>query len=240
MSARYAVYYTPAADTPLTRRAATWLGRDAFAGEDLRRPAFPDLQDLDLDVVTSDPRGYGFHATLKAPFELAPDVAEAALLEFAAGFAARQAPFEATLAPARLSHFIALQLVAPTPQMQALHAACVREFDPFRAPLSDFDLTRRRKARLTQEQDERLAAWGYPYVFEDFRFHMTLTGAVRDEAIAGRLLAALAAHFADLTGPHRFDSVAVFRQDARSAPFHVLARFEFETVPAAKVSSARR
>src|ERR1700751_455314 len=102
MSARSAVYYPPAADAPLTRRAATWLGRDAFGGEELRRPAFPDLQGLDLDVVTDDPRGYGFHATLKAPFELAPGAAEAELLEFAAGFARRQAPFEATLAPKRL------------------------------------------------------------------------------------------------------------------------------------------
>lgn len=233
MSARYAVYYTPAADAPLTRRAATWLGRDAFGGKELRRPAFADLHDLDLEVVTSDPRGYGFHATLKAPFELAPGVAEAELVEFAAGFAARQAPFEATLATKRLMRFIALQLTAPTPQMQALHSACVRDFDVFRAPLSDFDLARRRKARLTPEQDERLVAWGYPYVFEDFRFHMTLTGACRDDETADRLLAVLETHFADLSGPHRFDSVAVFRQDGRSAPFHVLARFEFEAVPAA-------
>ncbi|HEY2052144.1 MAG TPA: DUF1045 domain-containing protein [Caulobacteraceae bacterium] len=233
MSARYAVYYTPAADAPLTRRAAAWLGRDAFGGEELRRPAFPDLQDLDLDVVTDDPRGYGFHATLKAPFELAPGAAEAELLEFAAGFARRQAPFEATLAPKRLMRFIALQLAAPTPQMHALHAACVRDFDPFRAPLSDFDLARRRKARLTPEQDERLVAWGYPYVFEDFRFHMTLTGSCRDDETADRLLAVLETHFADLSGLHRFDSLAVFKQDDRSAPFHVLARYEFEAVPAA-------
>jgi len=217
----------------LTRRAAAWLGRDAFSGDDLRRPAFPGLQDLDLDVLTDDPRGYGFHATLKAPFELAPGVDDAELLDFADGFASRQAPFEATLAPARLKRFVALQLVAPAPQMQALHAACVREFDPLRAPLSDFDLTRRRKARLTPEQDERLLAWGYPYVFEDFRFHMTLTGSCPDDETADRLLATLETHFADLIGPHRFDSVAVFKQDDRSAPFRVLARFAFEAVLAA-------
>jgi putative phosphonate metabolism protein len=232
MTARYAIYYVPAADDALTRRAAAWLGRDVFTGEGQARPQLPGLEGLDLDALTEDPRGYGFHATLKAPFELAPEADEAALLAFAEGFAARQPSFTAALATARLKTFIALRLSETSPEMQALHGACVREFDRFRAPMSAFDLARRRKAPLTPEQDERLLAWGYPYVFEDFRFHMTLTGSVREPEVAERLFAALKAHFADLEGPHRFDSVAVFRQDDRTAPFHVLARFAFEAVPA--------
>jgi putative phosphonate metabolism protein len=227
MSPRYAVYYTPAADDPLTRRAAAWLGRDAFTGERLVRPELLGLAGLDLDALTEDPRGYGFHATLKAPFELAADADEAGLLAFADAFASRQSPFDAVLAPARLSRFIALRIAEPSPEMHALHAACVRDFDEFRAPLSDFDLTRRRKARLTPEQDARLVAWGYPYVFEDFRFHLTLTGSLREQEPAERLLAALADHFADLVGPRRFDSLAIFKQEDRAAPFRVLAHSVF-------------
>lgn len=233
MSPRYAVYYAPAEDDPLTRRAAAWLGRDAFTGRALARPALPGLEDLDLDALTHAPRGYGFHATLKAPFELADDCSEAELVAFAEGFAQRQPAFAAALAVANLGRFIALRLAAQSPGMQALHTACVKDFDVFRAPLSDFDLARRRKAPLTAEQDQRLVAWGYPYVFEDFRFHMTLTDAVRDPAVSERLVAALQAHFADLEGPHRFDSVALFKQDHRDAPFQILARFGFETVTAA-------
>jgi hypothetical protein len=232
MSTRYAVYYAPPADDPLTWRAAAWLGRDAFTGERLARPQLPGLEGLDLDVVTEDPRFYGFHATLKAPFELALEAREGTLLEFAEGFAARQAPFEAAMVPASLGRFLALRLAAPAPQMQALHSACVRAFDPFRAPLSVADLARRRKSPLTAEQDARLVAWGYPYVFDDFRFHMTLTSAIADRATADRLIAALQGYFADLAGPHRFGGVAVFRQDARSEPFHVLARFDFLAQPA--------
>jgi putative phosphonate metabolism protein len=233
MSARYAVYYAPAADDPLARRAAAWLGRDAFTGEALERPGLEGLEGLDLEALTADPRGYGFHATLKAPFELAADRSEADLVAFAEGFAARQPAFTAPLAVASLGRFLALRLADAAPEMQALHTACVRAFDLFRAPLSGFDLARRRKAPLTPEQDERLGAWGYPYVFDDFRFHMTLTGAVRDPDTAARLLQALKIHFADLEGPHRFDSVALFKQDDRSSSFHVLARFAFEAVPAA-------
>ena len=231
MSARYAIYYTPPADHPLTRRAAAWLGRDAFGDEPLVRPALPGLEGLDLDALTADPRGYGFHATLKAPFELAPEAGEGTLLEFAERFAARQAPFEAAIAPASLGRFVAFRLSGPCAQMQALHSACVRAFDPLRAPLGAGDLARRRKAPLTAEQDARLLAWGYPYVFDDFRFHMTLTGSLLDPATGQRLLAALQAHFADLSGPHRFGGVAVFRQDDRAGPFRVLARFDFLAQP---------
>ena len=232
MSARYATYYAPAPGDPLARRAAAWLGRDAFTGEVLERPALDGLDGLDLEALTASPRDYGFHATLKAPFELAADRSEEELLSFAQSFAARQPAFTAPLAMASLGRFLALRLAAPSPGMQALHAACVRDFDPFRAPLSDFDLARRSKASLTPEQDERLRAWGYPYVFDDFRFHMTLTGSVRDPVTAERLGQALKVHFADLEGPHRFDSIALFKQDDRSSPFHVLARFAFEAVPA--------
>ena len=232
MSVRYAIYYAPAPGGPLGRRAAAWLGRDAFTGEALERPALTGLEGLDLEALTASPRDYGFHATLKAPFELAGDRSEAELLSFAQGFAARQPAFTAPLATGSLGPFFALRLAVPSRRMQALHAACVRQFDPFRAPLSDFDLARRRKAPLTAEQDERLVAWGYPYVFNDFRFHMTLTDSVRDPATAERLGQALKVHFADLEGPHRFDSIALFKQDDRSSPFHVLARVAFESVPA--------
>ena len=69
---RYAIYYVPAPDSDLDRFGAQLLGYDAFSGEDLPLPdgilpAAPDWHDL-----TSDPRKYGFHATLKAPMSLAP------------------------------------------------------------------------------------------------------------------------------------------------------------------------
>jgi putative phosphonate metabolism protein len=228
MTARYAIYYAPPADTPLWRKTAAWLGRDACTGETLSRPALPALEGLDLDDLTADPRGYGFHATLKAPFELAASASEAELLAAAEQFVARQSPFEATIAPAALGRFLAFRLQDGEAQVQALHEACVRAFEPFRAPLSDADLARRRRAPLTPEQDARLLAWGYPYVFEDFRFHMTLTGSVRDEALRERVLSALREHFAAETGPHRFDGVAVFRQADRTQPFNVVQRFDFQ------------
>lgn len=227
MTARYAIYYAPPAETPLWRKASAWLGRDAYTGEAHARPKLAGLDGLDLDALTADPRGYGFHATLKAPFELAADATETELLSAAERFAAQRSAFEAAIAPAALGRFLAFRLEAPTPQMDDLHAACVRAFDPFRAALSGHDLARRRKAALTPEQDARLVEWGYPYVFEDFRFHMTLTAGVPDEALRTEVLAALREHFAAETGLHRFDGIAVFKQADRTQPFDILQRFAF-------------
>ncbi len=228
MTARYAIYYAPSADSALWAKASAWLGYDAFTGEQLERPALPGLDDLDLEALTADPRGYGFHATLKAPFEPAPDHSEAELLAAAEGVAAGLTPFEIPIAPDALGRFLAFRLQQVSPEMQALHAVSVRDFDAFRAPLSDAELARRRKAALTPEQDARLVEWGYPYIFEDFRFHMTLTGAIREDDVRERVLAALRDHFVRETGPHLFDGIGVFKQDDRQAPFRILERFSFD------------
>lgn len=227
MSPRYAVYYAPDPQGDLWDLACAWLGRDPHRKVDCVRPATPALTDLDLDALTASPRGYGFHATLKAPFELAEGANERDLLDFAEGFAGRRAAFEASISPQALGRFLAFRLNDPCAAMDGLAEACVRDFDPFRAPLSEADIARRRKAQLSSAQDARMLEWGYPYIFDDFRFHMTLTGGIADEAVRARVLETLSQLFAYVTGPHRFDAVAVYRQADRDAPFEVMSRFSF-------------
>jgi hypothetical protein len=62
-------------------------------------------------------------------------------------------------------------------------------------------------------------AWGYPYVLDDFRFHMTLTGPVeREDQPAMR--AAIEAHFEDLLNlPREIDTLSLFAEPSRGAPF---------------------
>jgi hypothetical protein len=228
MTARYAIYYAPEPGDPLELAAASWLGRDALSSAHMTRPQLPALRNIDLQELTKSPRHYGFHATLKAPFALHEDQSEAALIEAVDAFCATYPAFEAEIAPMALSVFIAFRLTSDSKAMQALHEACVREFEPFRAPLTPADIARRRKANLSVLQDERLVAFGYPYIFEDFRFHMTLTGAVHDEALRTRILEALSAHFAPVTGLHRFFGLSLFKQDDREADFYVLHQSAFK------------
>jgi putative phosphonate metabolism protein len=220
---RYAIYFAPDADRALTRFGAETLGYDAFSGHDIAPPAqlisnFPDWAD-----ITSDPRKYGFHATLKAPFALAADCNETALLAAVTAFAAepRKIPM---IAPAvrALGGFTAIVPIAPSAELQQLAEDCVRDFDPFRAPMSADDRARRRPETLTARQRDHLDAWGYPYVFEEFRFHMTLTGRLSGDRAAA-VLESLQHRFADLEIDELpIDSIALFRQDSPASRFRII------------------
>ncbi len=226
---RYALYFAPAPDSDLGQFGAAWLGRDAFSGEAVPRDDLDDeapLQGYRLDEITRSPRHYGFHATLKAPFALAPGSSRAELIEALDAFAARTKAFEApALELASLHGFTAFILSAPCADMDALAAACVRDFDRFRAPMTEADRARRQPERLTDRQRAQLDAWGYPHVFEDFLFHMTLSERLSDpEEIAAvhEMLEPVASVFG--TTGLSVDALCLFHQRDRDAPFTVAHR----------------
>ena len=67
---------------------------------------------------------------------------------------------------------------AASPAVDDLAGKCTTIFDAFRAPMSPQERAQRVAAGLNQSQIANLDRWGYPYLFADFRFHMTLTGKV--------------------------------------------------------------
>jgi putative phosphonate metabolism protein len=227
---RFAIYFAPPEHSPLSRMATTWLGRDAFAVTKTALPE-PPLHGFSHEVwraSTADPRVYGFHATLKPPFRLNPSARIEELVEGLKRFAKKQTTFTApALKVASLSSFIALTLSGPCAAFDALAAVCVREFDPFRAPPAEEELARRRRAKLSAKQLEYLTQWGYPYVMEEWRFHMTLTSSLEPA-----IFETLATHLTSLFSPyclHPFlvDSICLFEQDGPGEPFHVVERFPF-------------
>lgn len=219
---RYALYFTPPADDPLTRTAATWLGRDAFSGENFAIETADAFPAETMASLTADPRRYGFHATLKAPFELASDRTEAELIAAFEGFCAVQPAFDIpSIVVGQLGPFFALIPAQAHPPLQDFAAAVVQAFEPFRAALTDADIARRKPERLSEPQRAHLLRWGYPYVMEEFRFHMTLSGPVDPgQAEAMRQLAN--ARFAAFTDePLRISGLALFIEPERGAPFTV-------------------
>ena len=211
---RYALYFAPDDATALAAFARRW-----FRGPPLLDPAVQDR-------ITATARRYGFHATLKAPFYLAEGQSEESLRETLAAFAASRAcPATAPLALRTLDGFLALAPTRPLPEVNALAQACVEHFEGFRAPLDEGDLARRRAPGLTARQEDNLLRWGYPYVAEDFRFHMTLTARLNDDDRAA-VEAALAPLTAPLCRePLDLDAVSLFRQDEPEAPFTRIARY---------------
>jgi putative phosphonate metabolism protein len=223
---RYAIYFVPAPGSDLNHFGADLLGYDAFGGTEAPFPdglvrAVPDWHDL-----TKDPRQYGFHATLKAPFALVPGRNEAELIAACKTFAGTARPI-AMITPvvAAISGFIAVVPAQYSTELNRLAADCVRDFDQFRAPLTADDRARRNPAALTAAQVGHLDRWGYPYVMDDFRFHMTLTGRVPAER-RDHLVTLLRTRFAALDlGALAVDRIAVFRQDDAASRFQVLEHF---------------
>lgn len=231
---RYALYFSPAQDHPLTRAAAGWLGRDAFSNESFPAPDIEGMAVEEVQALTADPRRYGFHATLKAPFTLHDSRTEAQLITAIEHFAAETPAFDVpNIILGQLGRFFALVPDTLYPQLQDFAARVVADFDPFRAPLTAAEIARRKPESLSPAQRDNLGRWGYPYVMDEFRFHMTLTGQVPPEK-AEVMRAELRRRFAAFeTTPLAIDGLALFIEPERGAPFTIHRRFDLAPATAA-------
>ena len=179
MAFRYAIYFSPSTSSALGSFGASWLGR-SIEGRRLATLVLSNIAPDDWEAATRAPRGYGFHATLKPPFRLAPETTEAKLIDAMKFFCRTTPPVTlGTLAVQELSGFLALRPERDAP-VTAFAENCVRAFDCFRAPPTPEEIARRRPETLTSRQRQLLDRWGYPYVMDEFRFHMTLTGRLND------------------------------------------------------------
>ena len=222
---RYAIYYVPEGQSAFYRFGAATLGYDAIGKKEVQQPqSLKDAVD-GWRELTEDPRRYGFHATLKAPFRLSSVANESSLLAAFEAFVKRPRTIPVIRPVVRLlRHFVAIFNDAPNSDLSALADACVIEFETFRAVLTAQDRERRLKSRLTPAQIALLDRWGYPYVFDEFFFHMSLTGRVPREQ-HDSVHAVLASQFALLSlQTLAIDQLALLRQDYSGASFHVIAQ----------------
>ncbi|MEZ5932490.1 MAG: DUF1045 domain-containing protein [Alphaproteobacteria bacterium] len=231
MSARYAVYFAPPPGSALEAFGRSVIGRDHITGEKIAQPTIDGLSAGDLREMTRSARHYGFHATLKAPFRLREGCTADDLEKAAAAFAAARSPFDAPpLRLSTLSRWIAFTLSSPSAEMDRLAADCVRDFEPLRAPLGEAEIEKRRQGALTPRQDGQLLAFGYPYIFDDFEFHMTLAGPLETQTRdrVAKILRQMAIGI-DST-PLRVDAIALYRQPDRDGPFIQTGRFPFRSM----------
>lgn len=219
---RYAIYYAPR-DGAFADAMSRWLGWDAAAGRAVAHPALDGLP-LPVAELTAEPRRYGFHGTIKAPFRLAGGIGRDDLHRAVARCAAQLAPVTMPgLHLAALKGFVALLPEGNEAQLLTLGAEVVTRLDPLRAPLGAEEMAKRRPDRLTPRQRDLLALWGYPFVMEEFRFHLTLTGPL-DAAQAAAVRAVLDPWLAPLLPrPFVIEDLCLFGEDA-AGRFHLLSR----------------
>jgi hypothetical protein len=227
---RYALYLAPPPESALWRFGCDVVGRDARTGASLDRFAPEGYPPDSWRSMTSDPRRYGFHATLKAPFPLRVDFDVADLFDRVADFAWKCSPFDAgelrvgVIRAGEAHGFVALKPEGALKELHAFEAKVVRSLDPLRGRSAETGRKRSAPKGLTPRQSYYLEAWGYPYVLDEFRPHFTLTNAIAD---ADRVARLLEWEF-KLRVPSRtlrVDALALFGESEPGGEFKILRRF---------------
>ncbi len=220
---RYAVYYAPRPGA-FASRAAAWLGWDVALGQPVAQPDLPGLP-VPAAALTTDPRKYGFHGTIRAPFRPADGLTGADIAATVARLASTLPPCVCDGLHLEILHgFLALTPMGDETALLALGAGVVEGTNALRAPLTAAEITKRRPEKLNPRQRELLDRWGYPHVMEAFRFHLTLTSRLAADH-ADQAAKVLRDHFAPvLPQPFVIEDLCLFGEDA-AGRFHLLHRY---------------
>ena len=227
---RYAIYYAPIENCELDVFGKCWLGWDPYKGVEITKsypPKLPNLQKFSRFVLA--PKQYGFHGTIKAPFRL-KDGYTYNDLENKVGEISKQIhSFHLDkLIIKKLGYFIAL---IPTNNLKVNEVSnkFVEGLDYLRDELSENEIKKRNPIKLTSRQKKMLFKWGYPYVFNEFKFHLTLTSKLNIEEIDDvfKSLQNILTQFNLIK--INFNSVCIFGQKS-DEKFYFIKRFKFNNL----------
>ena len=226
---RVAIYYAPDTQSSAWQMGSGWLGRNAATGQQLPQPAVDGIAKEVLTELTSHPSRYGWHATLKAPFQLAPGNTLNSLRACVQQLCHGRKSFD--LAPLELSTldgFLSLRPEQSSLELTQLAADCVQHLHSLAAPLDEKALVRRRLTPLSREEDALLLAWGYPYVLQYFQFHFSLTGSIilLPADLLPALMQAARDHFRELP-TCTVDRLSIFIEPRLGDDFQLLEQIEF-------------
>lgn len=218
---RFAIYFTFAPDHPLYQKASKWLGHCVYNQPTEATVTFSEEIEPFRSVQLA--AQYGFHATLKPPFRLQSGTTQTELEKCVQDFSSSIQSFScAPLKVDSIGNFLALVPGKPCDDLNELARQCVQQFDPFRAPLNAAELEKRLRSPLTPRQQGLLEQWGYPYVLDEFRFHMTLTDRLPDNRIVDALRQ-LTLEFAPLLAERlQLDRICLCHQEKPGDPFYLL------------------
>lgn len=232
---RYAVYFVPPPDSTWWQAGQQWLGRSIHQTTEKPYAVIEQINPLEHTIdpsiffeYTLEPRRYGWHATLKAPFTLSQQFSSQDLIDAVTALANDLPAFVLPALRVRdLGGFIALRPEGNLSQINLTAARCVTELQRFAAPLSAAEMIRRRKSGLTQEQDRLLIQWGYPWVLDHFKFHLTLTGSTAEMTpqLREQFMTTAADYFYALP-PCPFSHIALFIEPTPGTDFEMLACME--------------
>ena len=217
---RYAIYYLPDPTSNLWEKASRWLGRDACLGSNVTFDLILPHGLVNHELLVKTPSLYGFHATLKPPMRLDSKKTKDQLYTEVGTFADKRKPIPIpALTVKKLGNFLALVPGQQSLEIKDFARSCVISFDKYRAEPSDLELERRRASGLSTRQNDLLTQWGYPYVMDEFKFHLSLTGKI-DSKCASVLQPFLSEYFKETEIANlRLDRIAILSQSDSKSPF---------------------
>ncbi|KIG09944.1 DUF1045 domain-containing protein [Caballeronia concitans] len=218
-NARVALYHAPPASSAWWREGCEWLGRDAESGlENSTR----------VHAWTHAPRRYGWHATIVPPFHCAAGVALSDVLAAARAWASGVPRFDMPVRLAQMNRFVALRAEQDDDdeRLRDIAASALQALAPLRAKPSAQSIERRIHAGMSARQIELLRAWGYPYVFDEYRFHMTLSDSLDDTHARASIMSEWTQRIGKL-GALPVHGAALFVEPEPGAPFLLWQRLPF-------------
>jgi hypothetical protein len=235
MSERFSVYHVLEPDDPLYCLGSRILGRCLY-----RSMAVPPPWPLSSKRHRVKAAKYGFHATLVAPFKTNEPTDK--LIETLHHLAGRLRSAE--LGPLELSlleqGFPALVPADSTPEVFNLEKELVIGLCPFRLPPEPPELARREP--LSSRQRVLAQKWGYPYVLEEFRYHLTLGDRVPEainnpesaDFLRDSFMDQLALLLPDeLLFSRSIKKICLCRQPDRESFFEIITEFFLQPAPKA-------
>jgi len=226
---RYALNFVPEINSQWWRAGACWLGRDCYSMQDIVQAQINGICPQTLYHLTRKARRYGFHAQLKAPFELAQNLQLEDLILAINDFCQHQRILYIPMLQVQwIGSFLALQPHSDCPGIHALATRCLQHFHPLSAPLSESEQTKWREHPLTLRQQQLHRQWGHPYTEEEFRFHLRISDQldIANEQLSSTLRDAAVKHF-QLNQVMNIGAIALFYEAEPNADFQMLQEFPF-------------
>ncbi|WP_162937919.1 DUF1045 domain-containing protein [Kiloniella sp. EL199] len=228
---RYAIYYAPRFDSKLGQFGNAWFGFNPVSHEDIPRPNVEGMNAQEIENITQGSGRYSFHGTLRSPFKLRKNRNLDSLDKSLKSFVTKVRPIICgPLSIRSIGRFLALVPDDPESQVPDLAEQCMRALDNFRLAPDKQELDRRRQTGLTTIQEQLLLRWGYPFVMEEFRFHLTLSDKLEGMDLI-KYQAILEKHCEGLCNePFVIDEIALFGDPGQGGKFEEISRYKLSAI----------
>ena len=225
---RYAVYFSPPEADYLSKFLAGWFGWNAHNGQNVPYHILENLN-YDLSDITKEQYRYGFHGTLKPPFSLVDtknlNDLKLALVELSKSIKKFEIP---SISLKVLNGFVAIVSTTENRPIMALAKKCVEELDLFREVESVERIQRRRSRTFSKSEEYNLKRWGYPYVMDNFQFHLTMSGRLKPEVLKNVIEVLNSELQGVLNKPLPIGEICLFGENASNGNFQIIQKFSLD------------